>query len=203
VPVTNPEPPEVATLDAPAPVPDPHAPAEAVWAAPNLPAPVDPAPRGRRPALLPALILVLVAGLATAVVQTVRLSHEHDLAQARRQAIAAASNYATDITTYDFSHLDAQFKKVQDESTGSFRSQYTEASAGLRDLIAKFKATASGKVLEIAVESSDTGHAQILLFVDQTVSNTNSTTPRVDRSRMKMGLEKQNGKWLISSLDLL
>jgi hypothetical protein len=25
----------------------------------------------------------------------------------------------------------------------------------------------------------------------------------VDRSRMKMGLEKQGGKWLISSLDLL
>jgi hypothetical protein len=35
------------------------------------------------------------------------------------------------------------------------------------------------------------------------VTNSNSTTPRVDRSRMKMGLEKQGGKWLISSLDLL
>jgi Mce-associated membrane protein len=137
------------------------------------------------------------------VVQTVRLRHQHQLAAARRQAVVTATNYAVDLTTYDFTHLDAEFNKVLAESTGSFRSEYTAASASLRDLIAKFKATASGKVLETAVVTSDTGHAQILLFVDQTVTNSNSTTPRVDRSRMKMGLEKQGGKWLISSLDLL
>ena len=190
------EPPEVATLEEPPPLADPAQPL-----APIVPA--RPARRRWRRALLPALLAALVLSLASAVVQTVRLRHQDELAQARQQAVAAASNYAVDITTYDFSHLDAQFKKVQDESTGSFRSQYTDASAGLRDLIAKFKATATGKVLETAVESSDTSHAQILLFVDQTVSNTNSATPRVDRSRMKMGLEKHNGKWLISSLDLL
>ncbi|HEX3829989.1 MAG TPA: hypothetical protein VHV82_22220 [Sporichthyaceae bacterium] len=194
--MSNPEPPEVATLEEPPSLPDP--------AQPLVPlAPVRPTGRRWRRVMLPVLLVALVLSLALAVVQTVRLRHEHELSQARQQAVAAASNYAVDITTYDFSHLDAQFKKVQDESTGSFRSQYTDASAGLRDLIAKFKATASGKVLETAVESGDAGHAQILLFVDQTVSNTNSTTPRVDRSRMKMGLEKQDGKWLISSLDLL
>jgi Mce-associated membrane protein len=153
--------------------------------------------------LVPGLIVALVSSLALTLVQTVRLRDEHRLAEARRQAIVTATNYAVDLTTYDFSHLDAEFNKVLSNSTGSFRAEYTAASASLRDLIAKFKATASGKVLETAVISSDTGQAQILLFVDQTVANTNSTTPRVDRSRMKMGLEKQDGKWLISSLDLL
>jgi Mce-associated membrane protein len=92
---------------------------------------------------------------------------------------------------------------VLDNSTGAFRAQYTEASQTLRDLIAKFQATATGKVLETAVLAADSKHATLLLFVDQTVSNTNSKDPRVDRSRMKMSLEKHGGKWLISSLDLL
>jgi Mce-associated membrane protein len=182
------------------------APPTALDGPPPLPTPPEVAkPRlfRLRRASVPVLIAALVLSLALAVVQTVRLRHEHQLSAARRQAVVTATNYAVDLTTYDFAHLDAEFNKVLAESTGSFRSEYTAASASLRDLIARFKATASGKVLETAVVSSDTSHAQILLFVDQTVTNTNSTTPRVDRSRMKMGLEKQGGKWLISSLDLL
>jgi Mce-associated membrane protein len=92
---------------------------------------------------------------------------------------------------------------VLDNSTGSFKTQYTQASETLRGLIAKFKAVATGKVLETAVASVDTRRAVVLLFVDQTVTNANAKDPRIDRSRMKMGLEKQDGRWLISSLDLI
>jgi Mce-associated membrane protein len=184
----------------------PHASSPAPPAEPT-PSAAEPAKPGRRVPwrrlVVPAAAAVGVAAVVLTVLQTLRLRDEHADDDARRQAIVTATNYAVDLTTYDFSHLDAEFQKVLDESTGSFRSEYTAASASLRDLIAKFKATASGKVLETAVVASDTSHATVLLFVDQTVTNTNSTAPRVDRSRMKMGLEKHNGKWLISSLDLL
>src|ERR1700743_308682 len=115
--MTNPEPPEVATLDAPAPAPVPDSPAPAQAAAPSPPVPGDRTRRGWRWAVLPALLVALVASLAVAVVQTVRLRDEHELSEARQEAVAAAGNYAVDISTYDFTHLDAQFKKVQDEST--------------------------------------------------------------------------------------
>jgi Mce-associated membrane protein len=146
-------------------------------------------------ALVVALVLVGVLGL--------KVRHHHQLDSARNSAVATARGYAVDLTTYDHAHLDADFQKVLNNSTGAFRSQYTEASQTLRDLIAKFQATATGKVLETAVLSADTHHATLLLFVDQTVTNTNSKDPRVDRSRMKMSLEKHGGTWLISSLDLL
>jgi Mce-associated membrane protein len=157
--------------------------------------------RGR--VLLPALVVGLLGLAGVATWQGLDVRHQHRLTSARQQAGAVATTYAVDLTTYDYSHLDAQFAKVLSNSTGSFRSEYTAASASLRDLIAKFKATASGKVLDTAVINSDTGHAQVLLFVDQTVTNSNSTTPRIDRSRMRMGLEKHGDRWLISSLDLL
>jgi Mce-associated membrane protein len=146
-------------------------------------------------ALVVALVLVGLLGL--------KVRHHDQQDSARRSAAATAQAYAVDLTTYDHTHLDADFQKVLDNSTGAFRAQYTEASQTLRDLIAKFQATATGKVLETAVLAADSKHATLLLFVDQTVSNTNSKDPRVDRSRMKMSLEKHGGKWLISSLDLL
>jgi Mce-associated membrane protein len=146
-------------------------------------------------ALVVALVLVGLLGL--------KLRHHDQQDSARRSALISAQTYAVDLTTYDHVHLDADFQKVLNNSTGTFRAQYTDASQQLRDLIAKFQATASGKVLELAVLSADTKHAAVLLFVDQTVTNSNSKEPKVDRSRMKMSLEKHGGKWLISSLDLL
>lgn len=160
-------------------------------------------PRGGPRLLIPGLALLSAVLLVLTVLFGLKVRSDDKQDSARRSAVVAATAYAVDLTTYDHARLEADFAKVLDNSTGSFKSEYTAASASLRDLIAKFKATATGKVLETAVLSSDTDSATILLFVDQTVSNSNSKTPRVDRSRMKMGLEKQDGRWLISSLDLL
>jgi Mce-associated membrane protein len=159
---------------------------------------------GGRPSVTTLVLgLALVVALVLVVLLGLKVRHQDQQDSARRSAMATAQAYAVDLTTYDHAHLDADFQKVLANSTGSFRAQYTEASQTLRDLIAKFQATATGKVLETAVLSADTKHATVLLFVDQTVTNTNSKDPRVDRSRMKMSLDKQGGKWLISSLDLL
>jgi Mce-associated membrane protein len=157
----------------------------------------------RRPGALPVLTVALVLALLLAGWMGLKVRHHHQLDSARHSAQATAQGYAVDLTTYDHAHLDADFNKVLNNSTGSFRAQYTAASQDLRALIAQYQATATGKVLETAVLSSDAHHATLLLFVDQTVTNTNSKDPRVDRSRMKMSLEKHGGKWLISSLDLL
>lgn len=175
--------------------------------------PADPSPgrrRGRsrpggrwRPDAVRVLAFALVLALLLAGWLGLKLRHEHQLDAARDSAVATAQGYAVDLTTYDHDHLDADFNKVLSNSTGTFRAQYTEASQQLRTLIAQFQATATGKVLETAVLSADTKHATLLLFVDQTVLNTNSKDPKIDRSRMKMSLEKHGGKWLISSLDLL
>ena len=158
----------------------------------------------RRPfGVVPVLSAALVLALVLAGWMGLKVRHHHQLDSARHSAVATAQGYAVDLTTYDHTHLDADFQKVLNNSTGTFRAQYTAASQQLRELIAKFQANATGKVLEVGLVSSDTHSATLLLFVDQTVTNIQSKDPKVDRSRMKMSLEKHGGKWLISSLDLL
>lgn len=184
--------------------PDAAAPADP--APPAFSAPAGHAARGRLRLLrrpVPLLSVALVLSLVLAGWMGLKVRSDDRLGDARREVVAVAQTYAVSLTTYDYAKLDADFARVLDSSTGSFRTEYTAASESLRALIAKFKATATGKVLSTAVVSVETGRAELLLFVDQTVNNTNTQAPRIDRTRMRMGLEKQDGRWLISSLDLV
>ena len=187
----------------------PEAPAlRAAAPAAAVPGPATASPQARSPRSRPAgLVLVLAVALVFALAGAgfafLEARQDDKVEAARRSVTVVAQAYAVNLTTYDHASLDRDFAKVLDNSTGAFKTQYTTASETLRELIAKFKAKATGKVLETAVASVDAGHAQVLLFVDQTVVNANTKDPRIDRSRMKMGLEKHGNRWLISSLDLI
>lgn len=196
------------TIDRDAVEPGAEVPAGPAAAAPPVAA--DAAPAGarrrrfRRPSVpVVALLLALLLSLGATGWSWQESREDDKLEDARRAVTTVAQTYAINLTTYDHATLDRDFARVLDNSTGSFKNQYTLASQTLRGLIAKFKAVATGKVLEIAVTSVDSRRAEVLLFVDQTVTNANAKDPRIDRSRMKMGLEKQDGRWLINSLDLI
>ena len=52
------------------------------------------------------------------------------------------------------------------------------------------------------MQSASNDKAVVLLFVDQSVSNTKLPDPRIDRSRMKMTLEKVDGRLRASKVEL-
>ena len=80
---------------------------------------------------------------------------------------------------------------------------YTQSSVQLRQLLIDNKATAHGVVVDSAIQSESTNKVVVLLFVDQTVTNTSAPDPRVDRSRMKITMEKVDGRWRASKVELL
>jgi Mce-associated membrane protein len=43
----------------------------------------------------------------------------------------------------------------------------------------------------------------VLVFIDQTVANSAAPEPRIDRSRIKMTMEKVDGRWRASKVQLL
>jgi Mce-associated membrane protein len=195
------EPPAAAPAPGAAPAPAAAPPASPA----TVPAAAAPAARRRRKVsirvLAFSLALLLCLGVTAFAWREKRSADQ--ISEARRTVTAVAQTYAINLTTYDHATLERDFARVLDNSTGSFKSQYTLASEALRSLIAKYRAVATGKVLEIAVTHVDTRRATVLLFVDQTVNNANTKEPRIDRSRMKMGLEKSGDRWLINSLDLI
>ena len=57
--------------------------------------------------------------------------------------------------------------------------------------------------VEAGIATADTSRVDVVLFVDQKITNTQAKDPRVDRSRMKMSLVSDAGTWKIDSLTLL
>jgi Mce-associated membrane protein len=153
-----------------------------------------------RRSALPAL---LVASLAVSGYLGWRQWQDHQVKAAAEQAQQAAIAYAQVLTSIDSNKVDDNFKQVLDGATGEFKDMYTQSSVKLRQLLIDNKATAHGVVVDSAIQSESTDRVVVLLFIDQTVTNTAAPDPRIDRSRIKMTMEKVDGRWRASKVQLL
>ncbi|MCX2714886.1 hypothetical protein [Mycolicibacterium sp. J2] len=117
-------------------------------------------------------------------------------------ALHTANAYAVTLTSVDTNNLDENFAAVLTGATGEFHDMYAQSSAQLRKLLIDHKATGHGVVLDSAIKSASKDEVIVLLFVDQTVSNTEIPDPRVDRSRMVMTMRKVDGQWKAAKIEL-
>ena len=152
--------------------------------------------------VLPAAGGVCAALLAATGVLGWQAWQQHQINQASQEAQRAAVSYAQVLTSIDSNKVDENFKDVIDGATGEFKDMYSQSSVELRQLLIENKATAHGVVVDSAVQEASKDKAVVLLFVDQSVTNTKLPDPRIDRSRMKMTLEKADGRWRASKVEL-
>ena len=127
---------------------------------------------------------------------------QHQIKNASVEAQRAAVSYAQVLTSIDSNKVDENFKDVLDGATGDFKDMYSQSSVELRQLLIENKAAAHGVVVDAAVQEASKNRAVVLLFVDQSVTNAKLPDPRIDRSRMKMTLEKVDGRWRASKVEL-
>ena len=153
-----------------------------------------------RRGLLPAL---LAASVAVSGFLGWQLWQEHQEQQAGQQALQAAVIYAGALTSLDANNVDQNFREVLEGATGEFKDMYTRSSVHLRQLLIDNKASAHGVVVQSAIQSQSANQVVVLLFIDQTVTNTSAPDPRIDRSRIKMTMEKVDGRWRASKVQLL
>ncbi|MDM4139705.1 MULTISPECIES: Mce protein [Mycobacterium] len=130
------------------------------------------------------------------------LFQHHQKEVAAAQALAAAKKYILTLTSVDTNAIDKNFTDVLDGSTGEFKDMYTKSSAQLRQTLIDNKAAAHGSVIEAAVQSATEDKVDVVLFVDQSVSNGSAPAPQLDRSRVRMTMEKVDGRWLASRVEL-
>lgn len=146
--------------------------------------------------------LLLAGSLATSGFLGWRLWQDHQVTRAGQQAQTAAVQYAQVLTSIDAAKVDENFNQVLDGATGEFKDMYSQSSMQLRQLLIDNKAAAHGVVVESAIQSEAKDKVVVLLFVDQSVSNSAVPDPRIDRSRIKMTMEYVDGRWRASKVEL-
>lgn len=196
------EPADEAAKDGTSPAAEPESAANAEPVSDD-PAPIPaPAPSRRVPWRVVAIAATYLAVYGTVAGLGWQLWQQHRTSAAESAAQDAAVNYAQVLTSIDSTKVDDDFAAVLNGATGDFKDTYTKASVQLRQLLIDNKATARGTVVQSAVQSGSRDEVVVLLMVNQAVTNTNRPDPRVDRTRMKMTMQKVDGRWLASKVEL-
>ncbi|CAJ1507336.1 Mce protein [[Mycobacterium] holstebronense] len=168
------------------------------------PEPTTPsAPAPRRHRVRVALVAaVLIAALAYSGYAGWRLHQLDARAAAGQAALASAKDYAITLTTLDTADIDGNYARALDGATGQFKDAYSLGAKQLRQILIDNKATGRGIVLDAAVKSATTTRVEVLLFVDQSITNAVRSEPRIDRNRIQMTMELVDHRWLASQVDL-
>lgn len=148
------------------------------------------------------LSLFAIAATVAAIVLGVVVKNNADTDAAGQEALRTARDYAVALTSIDTAELDEDFARVLDGATGEFKDMYSSSSSQLRQLLVDNQAAGKGTVVDAAIKSQSQDRVEVLLFVDQTVTNTAMPDPRLDRSRIQMTMEKVDGRWLASEVSL-
>lgn len=145
---------------------------------------------------------VLAGSLSLAGILGWKLQNTRAVESAANSALDAARAYAVTLTSVDSDDLEQNFTAVLDGATGEFKDMYSQSSEQLKQLLVDNKATAQGVVIDAGIKSATPTEVEVLLFIDQTVSNTVTPDPRVDRSRVVMTMNLVDGRWLAGKVEL-
>ncbi|WP_063039492.1 hypothetical protein [Nocardia pseudovaccinii] len=164
-------------------------------------------PFRRRPwvprAAVGAIAAVTVSASVLAGILGWKLHDRDEVDAAARQAATTAQNYAITLTSIDSQHIDQNFAAVLSGATGEFKDTYTQSSNQLETLLVQNNAVSKGKVVGFSIKSATKDRVEVMLFVDQEVTNSVSPDPRIDRSRMVMTMQRVGDSWLASKVELV
>lgn len=149
-----------------------------------------------------ALVVFFVATLAAAGFFGWQFKQQRDIENASRAAVSAAEQFAVTLTSIDTDGVDQNFAQVVAGSTGEFKDMYSQSATQLRQVLIDNKAMSKGSVVDVAVKSATRTKVDVLLFVDQWITNAVAPKPRLDRSRVFVSMELVDGRWLASKVEL-
>ena len=147
-----------------------------------------------------ALALLLGAATTTVVFGRSVSQHKATTAAALSAQESARSKIST-VLSCNFNTVDTEFPRVTDNLTGKFRSDFAELSSKVIIPIAhRDSITTTAKVVESSIVTAAADKVTVLLILNQETSSTKYQGPRLDGSRIRVGMTKVDGQWLISGI---
>lgn len=148
--------------------------------------------------LLPAVAMFLALGVGYLDWRTGSV----DSAQrAASESVAAATETTIALLSYQPDAVDRELSAAADRLTGAFRDEYLTL---INDVVipgSKEKQISAAVTIPAAASiSADDKHAQVLLFVNQSTTFADGT-PSNSVSSVKITLDKENDRWLVSQFE--
>ncbi|MEU9823386.1 hypothetical protein [Pseudonocardia alni] len=118
-------------------------------------------------------------------------------------ALVAARQTATDLLTIAPDTADATLRRLEDGTTGEFHEQLGSRSGTFAGTIRDAKVSSTGEVSAAGVAERGPGRAVVLVSADSTVHNAQVPDGEPRQYRMRMTVEQEDGRWLVSRLEFV
>lgn len=146
-------------------------------------------------------LLLASAGLAAWLYFGV-LRADQQLGPAAEQAVMAAADSAVAVLTYAPKTMEQDFAAAESHLTGDFLDRYTDFTQKVVAPAVKEKEVQTiASVVRKGIVSLRPGSAEVLIYLNQTTISKTNPDGSYSMSSVKVGLEKHDGRWLISSFD--
>ena len=148
-----------------------------------------------------AAILALV-GLGGWLVYRV---HEDNQVQAQRNLyVQVARQTAINLTTINYTEVDADIKRVLDSATGAFHDEFQDRSQPFVEVIKKVQSKSEGTIAEAGLLSSTKDQAQVLVAVAVKTSTAAAPADQEPRRwRMRLTVDKTGDSGKVSKVEFV
>lgn len=140
--------------------------------------------------------LVITAGIGIVIALTAAVGwlgfgayRSHETQSSGDLFIAAGRQAALDLTTIDYTRVDADLARILDSAVGKFRDDFQSRSQPFIDVVKQAQSKSVGTVTEAALESESGEQAQVLVAVSVETSNTAAQEQRPRAWRMRISLQ--------------
>lgn len=121
----------------------------------------------------------------------------------RAAALDAASQFTDAYVSIDYLNFDADVEKVTDFTTGDFRDQFVGRLDQSRTVANDSQTVSVGKVWATGLSEFSDTRATVLAAASATVADVASPEGSKRDYRFRMGLDKVDGDWLVSTLEFV
>ena len=157
-----------------------------------------------RTRVLMAVGLVIVAALTGVGGWLGYLVHQDREAQAQRNLyVQVARQTAVNLTTIDYTRVDADIKRILESATGNFYDDFQKRSQPFVDVVKKVQSKSEGTVAEAGLLSETKDQAQVLVAVS--VKTTIAAAPEQEprRWRMRINVQRTGDGAKVSNVDFV
>jgi Mce-associated membrane protein len=151
-----------------------------------------------RSAFLSVTIIVLLMGLVGWLGYRV---HESDAVQQQReQFVQAGRQGALDLTTIDYTRVDADVARILDSATGTFYDEFKQRAEPFVQVVKEAQSKSEGTITEAGLESVTGDEAQVLVTVRVNTSLAGVPEEQPRGWRMRMNVKKVDNLMKVSNV---
>lgn len=164
-------------------------------------APATSSTRGTVPGWLLAGLAVLVALLLVCVGYLLTQPSDAEVADATRQAQAAAERAATTVLAYDYRRLDDDQQAADALMTPAYRKKYDALFAQIAANAPDLQVVVTVQVVASGIVRSGDDRVQVLVFVNRPTLRKDKTEPEIFRDQVVLTMVRSGEDWLVDDMD--